>query len=60
MKIKEILTAGKPSVSFEVFPPKADASFEPIRAAVARLDNLQKSFYVYPGHSYCRLAKPSA
>ena len=44
MKIKDILSAGKPSVSFEVFPPKADASFEPIRAAVARLAEQRPSF----------------
>ena len=44
MKIKEILAAGRPSVSFEVFPPKADASFEPIRAAVARLAQQRPTF----------------
>ena len=44
MKIKEILAAGKPAVSFEVFPPKADASFEPIRAAVARLAQQRPTF----------------
>ena len=31
-------------MSFEVFPPKADASFEPIRAAVARLAEQRPSF----------------
>ncbi len=44
MKIKEILSSGRPSLSFEVFPPKADASFEPIRAAVARLASQRPSF----------------
>ena len=44
MKIRDILASGKPSVSFEVFPPKADASFEPIRAAVARLAEQRPSF----------------
>ena len=44
MKIKEILSSGQPSLSFEVFPPKADASFEPIRAAVARLAEQRPSF----------------
>ena len=44
MKIKEILSSGQSSLSFEVFPPKADASFEPIRAAVARLAEQRPSF----------------
>ncbi len=44
MKIKDILAEGRPSVSFEVFPPKADAPFEPIRSAVARLALQKPSF----------------
>ncbi len=44
MKIKEILARGKPAVSFEVFPPKKDASFEPVLNAVARLALLSPSF----------------
>ena len=37
MKIKDILSSNLPTVSFEVFPPKKDAPFEPVRDAVARL-----------------------
>ena len=44
MKISEILAAGRPSVSFEVFPPKADAPFEPIRRAVSRLAMQRPAF----------------
>ena len=44
MKIKDILATGKPSVSFEVFPPKKDAPFEPVRDAVARLALQKPSF----------------
>ena len=44
MKISEILAGGRPSVSFEVFPPKADAPFEPIRRAVSRLATQRPSF----------------
>ena len=44
MKISDILAGGRPSVSFEVFPPKADAPFEPIRRAVARLAMQKPSF----------------
>ena len=44
MKISEILAEGRPSVSFEVFPPKADAPFEPIRLAVSRLAMQKPSF----------------
>ena len=34
MKIRELLDGGRVTLSFEVFPPKADADFEPIREAV--------------------------
>lgn len=44
MRITEILKSDKPSVSFEVFPPKADAAFEPIVAAVDRLSALKPAF----------------
>ena len=37
MKIKDIISSKLPSVSFEVFPPKKDAPFEPVKEAVARL-----------------------
>ena len=44
MKIKEILSADRPSVSFEVFPPKKDAPFTPVKRAVARLARQRPSF----------------
>ena len=44
MKIKDLLAKGTPSVSFEVFPPKKDAPFEPVKETVARLARLNPSF----------------
>lgn len=44
MKIKDILADGRPSVSFEIFPPKKDAPFEPVKEAVVRLAKLSPSF----------------
>lgn len=44
MKIKDILAQGKPSVSFEIFPPRKDAPFEPVREAVRRLALQSASF----------------
>ena len=44
MKIRDILTRGTPSVSFEVFPPKKDVPFKPVQDAVARLAQLKPSF----------------
>ena len=34
MKISEILGSGRLSVSFEIFPPRKDAPFGPIRETV--------------------------
>ena len=44
MKIKDILATGRPAVSFEVFPPRKDAPFEPVKDAVARLARQNPSF----------------
>lgn len=44
MKIAKLLSSNYPSVSFEVFPPKAGAAFEPIAAAVDKLCDLKPSF----------------
>ena len=44
MKIKDILARKRPGVSFEVFPPKKDAPFEPVREAVAQLADLKPTF----------------
>ena len=44
MKIKDILAIGRPSVSFEIFPPKKDTPFEPVKEAVVRLAQQHPSF----------------
>ncbi|MBR6939682.1 MAG: methylenetetrahydrofolate reductase [Clostridia bacterium] len=44
MKISEILDNGKLTLSFEVFPPKTDASFESVRSAVKKIAELHPSF----------------
>ena len=44
MKIGDILAAGRPSVSFEIFPPKRDAPFDGIRETVRRLARQKPSF----------------
>ena len=44
MKIKDILAEGRPSVSFEIFPPRKDAPFEPVKEAVARLAQQRPAF----------------
>ena len=44
MKIKDILAGGRPAVSFEIFPPKKDAPFAPVKEAVSRLARQKPSF----------------
>lgn len=44
MKIKDILVRGRPSVSFEIFPPRKDAPFAPVKEAVERLAREHPSF----------------
>ena len=44
MKIKDILAEGRPSVSFEIFPPRKDAPFAPVKEAVGRLARQHPSF----------------
>ncbi|MBR5558838.1 MAG: methylenetetrahydrofolate reductase [Oscillospiraceae bacterium] len=44
MKIISMLTAEKPSLSFEVFPPKTDTAFESIKAATEEIAELHPSF----------------
>ena len=44
MKIKDILAGGRPSVSFEIFPPRKDAPFAPVKEAVERLARQRPSF----------------
>ena len=44
MKIKEILAKGEPSLSFEVFPPKAEDKYESVEEAAFELAKLNPSF----------------
>ena len=44
MKIRNILAEGRPSVSFEIFPPRKDAPFAPVQEAVERLAKEQPTF----------------
>lgn len=44
MKISELLKTNKPTLSFEVFPPKTDAGFESIRDAVIKIADLKPDF----------------
>ena len=44
MKIKDILASDRPVVSFEVFPPKKDAPFDPVKNAVERLARQRPAF----------------
>lgn len=44
MKISDILKNEKPSISFEVFPPKADTGIESVRQAVEKIAKLSPSF----------------
>lgn len=44
MKISDILKNKELSISFEVFPPKADTAFESVKAAVEKIAELSPSF----------------
>lgn len=44
MKIKEILAKGKPTLSFEVFPPKAEDKYESVEKAAIEIGMLKPSF----------------
>ena len=44
MKITNILKEGKPSLSFEVFPPKTDAAFDSVKAATEEIAKLRPAF----------------
>ena len=44
MKISEILNSGKPSLSFEVFPPKTTSAYDSVKAATERIAELRPSF----------------
>ncbi len=44
MKISDILKEGKPTISFEVYPPKTDDMFPKIREATMEIANLKPDF----------------
>ena len=44
MKIIDIIKADKPSLSFEVFPPKTETKFESVKTAVEEIAKLKPAF----------------
>ena len=44
MKIIDIIKTGKPALSFEVFPPKTDTSFDSVKVATEEIAKLRPSF----------------
>ena len=44
MKILDIITGEKPSLSFEVFPPKTTATYDSVRAAAEAIADLRPSY----------------
>ena len=44
MKIREILAQGKPTLSFEVFPPKTEDKYETVEAAAREIAKLSPDF----------------
>jgi methylenetetrahydrofolate reductase (NADPH) len=44
MRIRELLATGRPSISFEFFPPKDDAGFDALRDTLASLRELRPTY----------------
>ena len=44
MKVTEILKQDKPTISFEVFPPKKDTDFADVEAAATSIAELNPSY----------------
>ncbi len=44
MKLKELFSLSKPTLSFEVFPPKAQDSFEKVKGAIGEIADLKPDF----------------
>ena len=44
MKIRDILAQGKPTLSFEVFPPKTLDNYDSVEKAAKEIANLHPSF----------------
>ena len=64
MKIKDILAEGRPSVSFEIFPPRKDAPFAPVKETVERLALEKPSFmsvtWIWMRRLFVSYSTPSA
>ena len=51
MKITDIISGEKPSLSFEVFPPKSGANFETVEEAALKIAALKRrNLTVYRRH----------
>ena len=44
MRIRELLSCGRPSISFEFFPPKDEAGFDQLRQTLASLRDLRPTY----------------
>jgi len=44
MKITDVINADKPSLSFEVFPPKNETAFESVKTATEEIAKLNPSY----------------
>jgi methylenetetrahydrofolate reductase (NADPH) len=44
MRIRELLSTGRPSFSFEFFPPKTEAGLEQLRESVRALRDLKPTY----------------
>ena len=60
MKIKDILNQGKPTLSFEVFPPKTEDKYESVEHAAAEIAKLSPAFMsgrrnqpLHRGYCFC-------
>ena len=46
MKIKDILAAGSPTLSFEVFPPKGEEAYESVEKGIRKCVPAKKAHLV--------------
>ena len=44
MKVKDLLSGGRLSISFEVFPPKTESNFDSVKSATEKIAALRPSF----------------
>ena len=54
MKIRDILGRGKPTLSFEVFPPKEESNYESVERAAFSIAELKPAFMSEIGRASCR------